>query len=58
MAANSFNWPVVDLGSGLHTIQVLATIEAANTEGSFAEGGIAKRTLTVETAHFPNGFSL
>lgn len=58
MTANAFNWPVVDLGSGIHTIQVMAQIEAANTEGSFAQGAVAKRTLTVETVQFPNGFSL
>jgi hypothetical protein len=58
MSANAFNWVVLDLGSATHHIEVVATIVAANTEGSFAQGGIAKRTLVVEPVHFANGASL
>ena len=55
MSANAFNWITLDLGSGVHTIRVLGTIEAANTEGSFAQGGIGKRTLVVEPVDFAHG---
>jgi hypothetical protein len=55
MSANAFNWITLDLGSGTHTIRVLGTIEAANTEGSFAQGGIGKRTLVVEPVDFAHG---
>ena len=55
MSANAFNWVALDLGSGLHTIEVVATITAANTEGSFAQGAVGDRTLIVEPVHFANG---
>lgn len=58
MSANAFNWVALDLGSGVHHIQVLATIEAANTQGSFAQGAIAKRTLIVEPVHFAQGATI
>ena len=58
MTANAFNWIALDLGSGNHHIQLLATVEAANTEGSFAEGGIAKRTLVVEPVDFAHGATI
>ena len=55
MSANAFNWVALDLGSGLHTVEVVATITAANTEGSFAQGAIEKRTLIVEPVDFAHG---
>jgi len=55
MSANAFNWVILDMGSGVHHVAVKATIEAANTEGSFAEGGIATRTLIVEPTRFAQG---
>lgn len=58
MTANAFNWVALDLGAGVHHVEVKATIEAGNTEGSFAEGGIEKRTLVVEPVHFPTGATL
>ena len=58
MSANAFNWIALDLGSGTHHIQIVATVEAANTEGSFAQGAIAKRTLVVEPVDFANGASI
>lgn len=58
MTANAFNWVALDLGSGLHTIEVVATITAANTEGSFAQGAIEKRTLIVEPVDFAHGATL
>ncbi len=55
MSANAFNWVVLDLGSGIHHFEIWATIEAANTQGSFAEGAIEKRTLVVEPIDFAQG---
>lgn len=58
MTANAFNWVALDLGSGLHTVEVVATITAANTEGSFAQGAIEKRTLIVEPVDFAHGATI
>ncbi len=58
MTANAFNWVALDLGSGVHTVEVVATITAANTEGSFAQGAIEKRTLIVEPVDFAHGATI
>jgi hypothetical protein len=58
MTANAFNWVALDLGSAIHHVQVFATIEADNTEGSFAQGAIAKRTLIVEPVQFSQGYTV
>lgn len=58
MTANAFNWVALDLGSAVHHVEVFATIEAANTEGSFAQGAIAKRTLIVEPVQFSQGYTV
>jgi hypothetical protein len=58
MTANAFNWVALDLGSAVHHVQVFATIEAANTEGSFAQGAVAKRTLIVEPVQFSQGYTV
>lgn len=56
--ANSFNWVTLDVGSGTHLIEVKADIDAENTQGAFAQGAIGKRTLVVETVHFPPGATI
>lgn len=58
MTANAFNWVALDLGSAIHHVEVFATIEAANTEGSFAQGAVAKRTLIVEPVQFSQGYTV
>ena len=58
MSANAFNWVALDLGSGYHTISVVATITADNSEGSFAQGAIAKRSLIVEPVDFAHGATI
>jgi hypothetical protein len=58
MTANAFNWVALDLGSAVHHVEVFATIEADNTEGSFAQGAIAKRTLVVEPVQFSQGYTV
>lgn len=56
--ANAFNWILPDVGSGLHTIQVVADL-TAETEGAeaLAEAAIGHRTLIVEPTHLPQGFT-
>lgn len=56
--ANAFNWIVLNAGSGVHTIVVKVDIEAANTEGAFAEGAVGKRTLVVEPTKFAHGATI
>jgi hypothetical protein len=56
--ANAFNWVVLDAGVGVHTVVVKVDIEAANTEGAFAEGAVGKRTLIVEPTRFANGATI
>ena len=53
--ANAFNWVVLNAGSGVHTVVVKVDIEAANTQGAFAEVAVGKRTLIVEPTRFANG---
>src|SRR5687768_6850385 len=40
MTANAFNWVVLDLAPGWHTVELVMEVTADNTEGSFAEGGV------------------
>jgi len=53
-SANSFEWIHLDSGSGVHTVTVKADIQSYNTEGSFAQGAIGKRTLVIEPVKFAN----
>lgn len=55
MSANSFDFVALDLGSGVHHVEVVATVTAANTQGSYAEGAIGKRMLVVEPVSFAHG---
>lgn len=50
--ANSFTWFLLDAGSGVHTVTVKADIESSNTEGSYADGAVGKRTLVVDPTRF------
>ena len=57
-SANAFNWVTLNVDSGVHHVSVMADIEASNTEGSFADGGIGKRTLVIEPVKFPVGTTI
>lgn len=57
-SANAFTWASLDVGSGVHTLTVKAEIESFNTEGSYAEGAVGKRTLIVEPTRFANGATI
>jgi hypothetical protein len=57
--ANGFNWLLPDVGSGVHTVSVQATLET-QTSGTeaLAQAGIGHRTLIVEPTHLAQGFTL
>lgn len=52
--ANGFNWLALDVGSGIHTIEVKATLDASATPGAQAEAAVGNRTLVVEPTHMAN----
>jgi hypothetical protein len=53
-AANAFNWVALNVGSGIHTLQVKAQLDASVTGGTFAQAAVGKRTLVVEPAKLAN----
>lgn len=56
--ANAFNWAKLNLGSGPHSIEVFAEMEAEITQvgpgGAFADAAVGKRTLVVEPTKLAN----
>lgn len=56
--ANGFNWAKLNLGSGPHSIEVFAELEAKITQtgpgGAFADAAVGKRTLVVEPTKLAN----
>lgn len=52
--ANSFNWLRLDMGSGIHTIVVKATLEQETLGDATAEAAIGNRSLIVEPAKLAN----
>ncbi len=58
-SANAFNWILPDVGSGLHTVQVVADL-TSNTEGAeaFAQAAVGQRTLIVEPTHLAQGATI
>lgn len=57
-SANAFNWILPDVGSGVHTIQVVADLTASSTDELFVQAGVGHRTLIVEPTHLAQGFTL
>jgi len=54
-AANAFNWGALNVGNGIHTLEVKAQLEASVTgAGTFAQAAVGKRTLVVEPAKLAN----
>lgn len=56
-SAHSFNWVALDMGSGIHTIEVVAKLDQATSGGqtdTTARIAIGKRTLTIEPVHSAN----
>lgn len=63
-ASHAFNWITLDVGPGIHDIEVLASLEAA-TEGdgpgavdSSAMAAIGNRTMIIESVKFANDETL
>lgn len=52
--ANGFNWMALDVGNGVHTIEVKATLDTESTENAEAEAVVGNRTLIVEPTKAPN----
>lgn len=57
-AANAFNWVWLDTGHGVHTIEVLASLEVDSTQEASAEAVVGNRTLVVEPTKMKNDASL
>jgi len=57
-SANGFNWAVLDVGSGTHTLTVMAQLEAHVTNLGMAKSGIGHRTLIVEPVKLATGATL
>lgn len=47
-SANGFHWIALNVGSGIHTLDVVAQLEASATSLGDAQAGVGKRTLVVE----------
>jgi hypothetical protein len=52
--ANAFNWVALDVGAGVHTIEVLADLEAIATQAAFARAAVGNRTLVVQPTMMAN----
>ena len=52
--ANAFNWIALNLGNGIHTIEVRADFTATNTNGSTSQGFIGNRSLVVTPSKLAN----
>lgn len=57
-AANAFNWITLNVGSGIHSIAVLAQLEATVTGAGMAQAIVGKRTLVVEPTKLANDASI
>jgi hypothetical protein len=54
-AANAFNWVALNVGSGIHRLEVKAQLDASVVGvGTFAQAAVGKRTLVVEPAKLAN----
>ncbi|MBI2168644.1 MAG: hypothetical protein HYU28_03960 [Actinobacteria bacterium] len=53
-SANGFNWIALNVGNGIHTVEVTATLEAVATQEAFARAAVGNRTLIVEPTKMVN----
>ena len=49
--ANAFNWTRLNMGNGIHKIEVVAQLTETATNENTADAAIGKRTLTVNPTH-------
>lgn len=52
--ANGFNWTRLNMGNGIHKIEVKAQLTETATNKATADAAIGKRTLTVAPTHMAN----
>ena len=52
--ANGFNWMALNVGSGIHTVEVRATLTTTATTNASALAAVGKRTLIIEPTHAAN----
>lgn len=52
--ANGFNWLALNVGNGIHTVEVKATLTETATNNATADAAVGKRTLVVEPTHAAN----
>lgn len=69
-SANAFNWIALNIGSGIHTIEVLAQLETSLSNGDedtafpetvdhpLVQAGVGKRTLIVEPTKLANDVTI
>src|SRR5262245_42370090 len=58
-AAHAFTWVGLNVGNGIHTIEVKAKLKVQATGfGSFAQAAVGKRTLVVQPAKLANDVSI
>ena len=53
-AANAFTWGTLNVGNGIHTVEVKARLEAEAVGAADARAAVGKRTLVVEPEHLQN----
>jgi len=56
--ANAFDWVTMDVGPGIHTIELKGQLEAQVTGMGDASAGVGKRTLLVEPEKLSNDASI
>jgi hypothetical protein len=49
--ANAFNWTALNMGNGVHKIEVVAQLTETATNENTADAAIGKRTLTADPTH-------
>lgn len=56
--ANGFNWSRLDMGNGIHKVEVVAELTETATNPNTADAAIGKRTLTSLPTHMANDETL
>ena len=56
--ANAFNWSRLDMGNGIHKVEVWAELTETATNPNTADAAIGKRTLTSFPTHMANDETL
>lgn len=54
-SANAFNWIALDVGHGVHTVEIVGTLTQETAGDATAQGIVGKRTLVVEPMMLAHG---